>query len=130
MYLDANFFIFAYNDGGKKGKKAREILEEITTTKRAITSALALDEVMWVLKRNNQSSEMQELVQQIYSINNLEVKEVPARIPLLALHFIEIDNLKPRDAFHAAIMEHNGITEIISDDSDFDKITWVKRIGF
>ena len=38
-------------------------------------------------------------------------------------------NLKPRDAIHAATALANGIKEIVSDDSDFDKIKELKRIS-
>ncbi|MEK6973865.1 MAG: type II toxin-antitoxin system VapC family toxin [Nanoarchaeota archaeon] len=44
------------------------------------------------------------------------------------MDFIEKYGLKPRDAFHLAIMENFNIKEIVSDDSDFDKIKGIKRI--
>jgi len=47
---------------------------------------------------------------------------------LRALEFIEIEGLKPRDAFHAAIMEDLGVNEIVTDDTDFDKLESTKRI--
>ncbi|MBI4334644.1 MAG: type II toxin-antitoxin system VapC family toxin [Chloroflexi bacterium] len=50
------------------------------------------------------------------------VKEVAASVPLQALDFVENNHLKPRDAFHVAIMRHFGISEIVSDDRDFDKV--------
>ena len=59
---------------------------------------------------------------------NLEVKEVPALIPLRALDFMEKHRLKPRDAFHVALMEHFGEREIVSDDTDFDRVPGIKRI--
>ena len=45
-----------------------------------------------------------------------------------AQQLIEEYNLKPRDAIHAATALVNGINEIISDDSDFDKIKEIRRI--
>lgn len=128
MYLDANFFIFANFASDRRGQKARAILKNVTNGKLAITSSLALDEVMWVLIKNRQDSELRAIIEEIYSIKNLEVKEVPAIIPLRALEFIEVYKLKPRDAFHIAIMEHFGVKEIVSDDSDFDKVKEIKRI--
>lgn len=32
------------------------------------------------------------------------------------------------DCVHAAIMKRAGITDIISADKDFDKITWIRRL--
>ncbi len=36
--------------------------------------------------------------------------------------------LKPSDAIHVATMKKAGTAEIVSEDRDFDKIDWVKRI--
>jgi len=128
MYLDANFFILANFSSDRRGKNARLILQDITKGKHAVTSSLALDEVMWVLVKNNQKAELRSVIEDIYAIKNLEVKDVPSTIPLRAIDFIEIDGLKPRDAFHAAIMDNLGVNEIVTDDADFDKLDNVKRI--
>ncbi len=128
MYLDANFFIFAKLSTDTKGSRARTILNQIVLGKKAITSSLALDEVMWIFIKNKQVDKMRPIIEEIYSIKNLEVKEVSATTPLIALNFIEKYNLKPRDAFHLAIMENFNVKEIVSDDSDFDRIKGIKRI--
>ena len=128
MYLDANFFILANFSSDRRGKNARLILQDITKGKHAVTSSLALDEVMWVLVKNNQKAELRSVIEDIYAIKNLEVKDVPSTIPLRAIDFIEIDGLKPRDAFHAAIMDNLGVNEIVTADADFDKLDNVKRI--
>lgn len=128
MYLDANFFIFAKLSTDTKGSRARNILNQIVSGKRAITSSLALDEVMWIFIKNKQINMLRPIIEEIYTIKNLEVKEVSATTPLIALEFIEKYNLKPRDAFHLAIMESFNVKEIVSDDSDFDKVKNIKRI--
>src|SRR3989344_7080307 len=128
MYLDANFFIFANFSKEKQAIKAREILKEINNGKKAITSVLVLDEVMWILIKMKLKEEIRPLIEEIYSIKNLEVKETPNLVPLRALDFMETYNLKPRDAFHLAIMEEFNIKEIVTDDADFDEISWAKRI--
>jgi predicted nucleic acid-binding protein len=68
------------------------------------------------------------LIDEIDTIRNLNVKEVPADAPLRALEFMERHKLKPRDALHAAVMEHFGEREIVSDDADFDRVPSVKRV--
>lgn len=83
---------------------------------------------MWVLIKNNRRSELKSVVEDIYSIPNLDVKPVSSLIPLRAIDFIEQNGLRPRDAIHAAIMEELGIGEIVSDDADFDRIPSIKRI--
>ena len=129
IYLDANFFIFALLDQTRKGERAREIRKEIINGKSvAVTSVLTLDEIMWVLLKNKKQNLLRKAIEDIYSTPNLEVKEVSATVALKALDLIEISHLKPRDAFHAAIMKNLQLTQIVSDDSDFDKIQGIKRI--
>ncbi|MCP8308660.1 MAG: type II toxin-antitoxin system VapC family toxin [archaeon] len=128
IYLDANFFVIYNFDKTVKGEKARKILEEIIAGKEAITSSLALDEVMWVIVKNKKIEALRETIEDIYAIPYLTVKEVGSDIPLEALDFIEKYSLKPRDAFHAAIMKSFHVKEIVSDDPDFDGVEWIKRI--
>ena len=129
IYLDANFFVFALLDNTKKGEKARSIQKEIIEGKHiAFTSVLAIDEIMWVLIKNGKKSILRKTIEDIYATPNLEVREVPPLVPINALDFMEKYNLKPRDAFHAAIMKQFQLKEIVSDDSDFDKVKELKRI--
>ena len=129
IYLDANFFLFASLDTTHKGENARKIQDSVIKGKRnAVTSALAMDEIMWVLIRNNKKHIMKTIVEGIYSIPNLEVISVSPTVPLLAVELIENYHLLPRDAFHAASMRELKITDIVSDDVDFDQVEWIKRI--
>ena len=130
MYLDANFFIFANFDNGQKGNGARKIHAQIVAGKPAVTSVLTIDELMWVMIKNGKKELIRQVIEEIYSIPALMVKEVPALTALTAIDFMEKYGLKPRDAFHAAIMKSLGLTEIVTDDSDFDRIEWIKRIRF
>ena len=93
-----------------------------------MTCALTLDEVMWVLIKNKREKVLPETIEDIYAMPNLAVKEVSASIPLDALALMDMFHLKSRDAFHAAVMKSNGITEIASDDPDFDRVKGIKRI--
>ena len=129
IYLDANFFIFALFDQTKKGSKARQIQKGIIEGEiNAFTSALALDEVMWVIIKNKKSHLLRKVIEDIYSMPNLTVREVSSLIPLHALGFMEKYNLKPRDAFHLAVMENLQLVTIVSDDSDFDSIKNIRRL--
>lgn len=128
MYLDANFFIFANFSKEKQALKAREILKEIEDGRKAVTSVLALDEVMWTLIKMKLKGEIRAIIEEIYSIKNLEIKETPKLTPLRALDFMESYNLRPRDAFHLAVMEEFNIKEIVTDDNDFDEVSWINRI--
>ena len=128
--LDANFFVFALLDTTAKGQAASGIQRDVVEGKvEAATSVLALDELMWVLVKNRKQGLIRTAVEGVYATPNLKVREVDSDIPILALDFLETYNLKPRDAFHAAIMRSLGLKEIVSDDPDFDRIEWIKRIS-
>lgn len=130
LYLDANFFVFALLDKTGKGEEARRIQRMIVEGRdSAVTSSLALDEVMWVLIKNKREHLLRVAIEGIYHTPNLNVVEVSPLAPLLALEFIEKYGLKPRDAFHLAVMREIRVETIVTDDKDFEKVEWVKRMG-
>lgn len=129
IYLDANFFILYNFDQTARGHKSRKIQGEIIEGREAIKSSLALDEVMWVTVKNRRVEVLREIVEDIYATPNLTVKDVRSNIPLDALDFMERYDLKPRDAFHVAVMKTFDVEEIVSDDPDFDRVEGIKRIG-
>lgn len=127
-YLDANVFVFAALDTGQKGELSRDYLERTTQGKiEAATSALTLDEILWVLLRNHRPDYLRPVIEGIYALPNCTILPVTADAPRLALEFIEKYKIKPRDALHAAIMQQHHLNNIISDDTDFDKIAQIKR---
>lgn len=128
IYLDANFFIFSNFDQTSRGENARKIEQSIAAGLKATTCALTLDEVMWVIIKNRRAEALRETVEDIYALPNLSIKEVSPMVPLDALSLMEEFDLKPRDAIHAAVMKSSGITEIASDDPDFDRVKGIKRI--
>ncbi|MBI2126701.1 MAG: type II toxin-antitoxin system VapC family toxin, partial [Thaumarchaeota archaeon] len=106
IYLDANFFVFCNMDWTERGERARILVQKmIDGAQEAVTSALTLDEVMWVVMKSEMNKELRRIIEGIYAINNLRITEVGPEIPLMALDMMEAYGLKPRDAFHAAIMK-------------------------
>ncbi|MFH1917023.1 MAG: type II toxin-antitoxin system VapC family toxin [Nanoarchaeota archaeon] len=128
MYLDANIFVYANFDVGKKGSNARKLLRSLSSGKSATTSALALDEVMWVAWKNKQKDKIRDVIEDIYQVKNLKIVPVSTSIPLAAISLMETHKLRPRDAFHVAIMQELGEESIASDDADFDKVEDIKRM--
>ena len=129
FYLDANFFVFALFDNTKKGENARILQKGIIEGKHsAATSVLTIDELMWVIVKLQRKNILRQVVEDIYAMPNLEVRGVPSLTPVSALDFMEKYNLKPRDAFHTAIMKQFQLTDIVSDDADFDRVKGIKRI--
>src|SRR3989344_1985636 len=59
---------------------------------------------------------------------NLSFIELNQSVANKAQEMISKYNLGPRDAFHIASALSKDVKEIISDDSDFDKVNEIKRI--
>jgi predicted nucleic acid-binding protein len=128
MYLDTNIFLHAKFDGEKKGDAARAILARIQQGTPAVTSALVVSEASEVLRRRWRPH-LRATIEALYQTPNLRIVPVDEAAARRALHYIEINNLKASDALHLAIMEELGETTIVSDDTDFDGIAGITRIG-
>ena len=126
MYVDSNIFIYAAIDSTEKGEKARKVIDKIANGEiKAYISPLVIDEVMWVIQK---------------MVNRETAHEVGSLIISLPLIWLDISyetvktslsvyerGLDPRDAFHVSVMEEYNISEILSEDKDFDKISEIKR---
>jgi hypothetical protein len=127
-YLDANFFVFALLDRAKAGERARIFQKKIIKGEQAVTSALTLDEILWVLVKNNRKELIEEVIEDLYTMPNLTIAPVSASAPRNAVKYIREYNMKPRDAMHLAVMEELNVKEIVSDDADFDVVNGIKRV--
>jgi len=84
LYLDANFFIFAVLDNTSRGVDARRLQLMIAKgEEKAVTSSLALEEVMRVLIRGRRQHLLRTAIEGIYSMPHLDVVEVSSTAPLL-----------------------------------------------
>ena len=127
-YIDSNVFIYTALDNTEVGNNARKIMKYIMEKKlKCAISPLVMDEVMW-------------------SVQRMVGREVSIRVSnlILSLPLIWFDvsydtvqrvlefyrkGLDPRDAFHIAVMLEYGVSSIISEDRDFDKISEIKRLS-
>ena len=128
VFIDTNVFAFTLLEE-KDARPALDVLDKIARGQiQAITSPLVLDELMWVLIKNNRVHLLEMATQNIYKLPNLQILNLDSTAPLIALNYIKEYNLKPRDAMHCAFMQINKIDQIITDDKDFDRVKQFKRI--
>ena len=131
IYLDTNIFIYPHTGDDAKSGACITILQKATSQEiQAGTSVLTWDEFQHVLKKEYGEKEKIKAIEQSKDIlNNPGIVwfEATKKIIDKAQELTEEYNLKPRDAIHAATAIINNCTEIISDDSDFDKIKGLKR---
>ncbi len=130
FYLDSNVFIYPllYND--VRAKNAEDILRKVIVGEfSAITSSLALDEVVWILLKETKDKDLAiHETLRILSFPNLTISSVDGSLMIDALHFMrKYPSLKPRDAIHLASAIRSHASAIITDDSDFDMVKEIKR---
>ena len=128
-YIDANVFIWPvlYNDS--KAEYYKKIAKKIAKKEIiAYTSYLTWDEVVHIIKKHLGREIAVKKGKKLLRFPNLIFIETNDEIINKAKDLITNYNLGPRDAIHIASALTNKINEIISDDSDFDKIKEIKRI--
>ncbi len=126
FYIDANIFVYSIVNNENLGDKCRSILNAIqNSTIIGVTSCLTFDEILWSVRKIDPES----VIEAGSNILNLNLKfiEVSKTILHKTLEIVKEFNLKPRDAIHAATMKVYNIKNLISEDSDFDKINWIRR---
>lgn len=129
MYIDSNIFIFAATDKGKLGKNCREVIRLINEQKIICASSfLVVDEAIWVLKKSVGKDSAIKITKAMLSmpINWIEIdKSVIIRM----IDIYDKTTLDPRDAIHISSMRKVGLSVIVSEDNDFDKVDGIERIN-
>jgi len=94
----------------------------------AYTSYLTWDEVTHIIKKHLGREIAVKKGKKLLRFPNLIFVETNDKVINKAQDLIADYNIGSRDAIHAASAIISGAIEIISDDSDFDKIKEIKRI--
>jgi predicted nucleic acid-binding protein len=130
IYIDATVFLYALLDNEEIGNRARALIENIQNDKfSAATSTLTFDEVSWIVRKNRNFEEAMISSKNLLELPNLTFIEVDEKILWKTYELMNKYQLRPRDAIHAACAITNGISVIISEDDDFDKIKEMERKG-
>ena len=130
FYIDANVFLYPvlYEESDRNAANARRILLKIASGEiDAATSVLSWDEFVWVVRKCIDTETSQKEGRKFLSFPNLHFLRIDEYTLEEAQRITEKYGLKPRDAVHIACALKNNIKEIISNDSDFDKVKEIKR---
>ena len=129
MYIDSNIFIFAAINQDEQGERCRNIIKLIEEEKiSCAASYLMIDEVIWVLKKKIGKKDAITIIKAILSLP-IKWLSIDESSIIRMVSILENTNIDPRDALHIACMLNNGLSTILSEDKDFDRIKNVKRIG-
>ena len=126
MYVDSNIFVFAALDIDERGENARKILERAEDGKITIyISPLVFDEVLHVTQKFATKKVAERIGRSLLSLSSSWL-DVTCNASVYAFEYYQA-GLAPRDAMHAGIMREYGITVLLSEDSDFDNVLYIRR---
>ena len=126
VFIDANFFIYM-NTPIRNLDSFIDYYEKELTSNRTFTNLLVLDEIVYISKKkygipNNVTLEfIDSMILPFTSI--LPLEESDYLIMKETLMYCP----KPSDALIVASMKRSSITDILSEDSDFDKVPGISR---
>lgn len=128
-FVDANVFIYVLVKSPKETYEiCKGILKRIENGEETVTSTAILQEVVDWLEYNNRKREVKSFVTAINSYLTMNKVNTMWDDVLAALDDMEKHNLDFVDALTLQTMKKNKIKEIYSNDRDFDKVKWIKRV--
>ncbi|MHB8565703.1 MAG: type II toxin-antitoxin system VapC family toxin [Nitrososphaerales archaeon] len=128
--MDANLLIYLNTRGDKQDPDLEKFYTSLLR-EELYTDLLILDETLYLSKSKYRVP--YELTFEFLKTNVLPYSTV---IPIDELDFSLMERylskykIKPSDAIHLSAMEKEGVTNIASEDGEFDDVKEVKRIWF
>ena len=111
------------------GQNCRDIIGLINEKKIICASSfLVLDEVIWILKKKIGKNSSIKITKAILSMP-IKWIEINKSIIIKMLDIYENTKLDPRDAIHISSMNEIGLSVIVSEDDDFDKVDGIERMN-
>jgi len=134
IYLDTNVIIYAIENHPKYGKKCKQIMEDIESEKlKAYCSVLVLVEIINVITKlnkllKNQKEKPLDIKKNIDAVLSLPITWLDLNFAVVKRASEYSYNISGIDYAHIASMELNSVTKIISADTDFDEIEFLRRL--
>ncbi len=128
-FVDTNVFIYLFVKSPREDFEiAKAILSRIESGEVTATSLAIIQEAIDWLEYNNRKKEVGSFLIAINSYLSLNKLTVIWGNFLPSLEDMYTQHLDFMDSLSLQIMKQNKISEIYSNDKDFDKVDWVKRI--
>jgi predicted nucleic acid-binding protein len=128
-FVDANVFIYVLVESPKKDCEiSKRILKRIENGEETVTSLAVIQEIVDWLEYNNRKKEVRSFLVGVNSYLSLQKTNVDWDDFLSALDNVDKYKIDYVDALTLQRMKKNNITEIYSNDKDFDRVEWVRRI--
>lgn len=107
-------------------EESKGVLRRVNEGEEVLTMVVHLSEVNNFLKRAMSPSSLQNLMIELYSLDNLEIVGVTPEDYLSAASMISETGLDANDCLALKIMEDRGLKEIYSFDTSFER--FVRRL--
>ncbi|HYA78241.1 MAG TPA: type II toxin-antitoxin system VapC family toxin [Verrucomicrobiae bacterium] len=128
-FVDTNVFIYIFVKSPQKDYEiARSILHRIQNGEEAATSLAVIQEAIDWLEYNNRKVEVRDFLTALNSYLSMDKLTIEWDNFLPSIEDMYGKQVDFVDALSLQIMKQNTITEIYSNDKDFDRVNWVKRI--
>jgi predicted nucleic acid-binding protein len=132
MYLlDSNVFIAYISPEDRLHQMSYSILEAVQKGRlSAVASSVSIMETIYVLKKYKKTNaEINDGAHALLSLDNLAFLPITSSVVMEAADVILSYNVGLSDAIIAVSSVKSGAKAIISDDKDFDRIPFAKRIA-
>jgi predicted nucleic acid-binding protein len=128
-FVDANVFVYVLVKSPQKDYEiSKRILERIEKGEETATSLAIIQEVVDWLEYNSRKREVRSFLIGANSYLSMEKQNATWDDFLLALDDMDGYKIDYVDALTLQRMKKSKISEIYSNDKDFDRVEWVKRI--
>ncbi|MCW4007317.1 MAG: type II toxin-antitoxin system VapC family toxin [Candidatus Bathyarchaeota archaeon] len=128
-FVDANVFIYVLVKSPKEDYEiAKKILKRIEGGEEAATSLAVIQEIVDWLEYNNREKEVKSFLTAVNSYLTMNKLAITWEDFLAALDNVDKFRVDFVDALTLRVMQKNKINEVYSNDKDFDRVPWVKRI--
>ena len=130
-FVDSNVFVYHLAADPTYGQTAKNLMEKIEAGEKSVTSTLVIAQVCSYLKWKRRQNVIPLFLSFLKRITSLQ------KIETHMLDFEEARSIQLElnlpwsmwdDVVIAAQMKRLNLKEIYSNDHDFDKIPWIKRI--
>jgi len=128
-FVDANVFIYQIIQSPQKDYEISEqILQRIEKGEEVAISLPVIQEVIKWLEYNKRKKEIGDFLLFVNSYLSMNKLTVEWDSFLQAIEEMDKKQIGFVDSLTLQLMKRNGIHEIYSNDKDFDRIDWVRRI--
>ena len=128
-FIDSNVFIYILTGSPQASfETSQNILKRIEDGEEAVTSTAIIQEVADWLEYNGRRQDLRTFIIAVNSYICLHKATVSWEDMLSAIDYMNAHNIDYVDALTLQLMKRNNVKEIYSNDKDFDRAEWVRRI--